>query len=67
VSFAAITLCVAPQRAIRKVSIYLVIDSDQKRLDTPSYVATSINVCKIKEIFIIPHHMKLHNKNTNSS
>jgi hypothetical protein len=36
--FAAITFCVAPQQAIPKVSIYFIIDSAQKLLDTPSYV-----------------------------
>jgi len=38
VSFAAITLCVASQRAVPKVSIYFVIDSFRKFLDTPSYI-----------------------------
>jgi hypothetical protein len=37
VSFAAITLCVASQRGIPKVSVYFVIDLVRKRLDTPSY------------------------------
>jgi hypothetical protein len=37
VSFAAITLCVASQRVIPKVSVYFVIDSDRKLLDTPAY------------------------------
>jgi len=36
-SFAAITLCVASQRVVSKVSLYFVIDSVRKRLDTPSY------------------------------
>jgi hypothetical protein len=36
VSFAAITLCVASQRDIPKVSVYFVIDSVRKLLDTPS-------------------------------
>jgi hypothetical protein len=38
VSFAAITLCVTSQRVIPKVSVYFVIDSFRKLLDTPSYV-----------------------------
>jgi hypothetical protein len=38
VSFAAITLCVASQRVIPKVSLYFVIDSVRKLLDTFSYV-----------------------------
>jgi hypothetical protein len=37
-SFAAITLYVASQRVIPKVSVYLFIDSIRKLLDTPSYV-----------------------------
>jgi hypothetical protein len=37
VSFAAITLCVASQRVFIVVSVYFVIDSVRKLLDTPSY------------------------------
>jgi hypothetical protein len=37
VSFADITLCVASQRAIPKVSVYFIIDSVRKLSDTPSY------------------------------
>jgi hypothetical protein len=37
VGFVAITLCVASQRVILKVSVYFVIDSVRKLLDTPSY------------------------------
>jgi hypothetical protein len=40
VSFAAITLCVASQRVFIFVSVYFVIDSVQKLLDTPSYLYT---------------------------
>jgi hypothetical protein len=36
VSFAVITLCVASQRVFVVVSVYFVIDSVQKVLDTPS-------------------------------
>jgi hypothetical protein len=36
VSYAAITLCVAPQRVFMVV-VYFVIDSVWKHLDTPSY------------------------------
>jgi len=36
-SFASITLCVASQRVILKVSVYFVIDSVRKLLDTPLY------------------------------
>jgi len=35
VSFANITLCVASQRVF--IVVYFDIDSDRKRLDTPSY------------------------------
>jgi hypothetical protein len=35
VSFAAVTLCVAPQRAIPKVRVYFVINSVRKLLGTP--------------------------------
>jgi hypothetical protein len=36
VSFAAITLCVASRRVFIVVSLYFVIDSVRKLLDTPS-------------------------------
>jgi hypothetical protein len=39
VSFAAITLCVAPQRVF---IVYFVIDSVRKLLDIPSYVAATV-------------------------
>jgi hypothetical protein len=38
VSFAATTLCVASQRVFIVVSVYFVIDSVRKLLDTPSYL-----------------------------
>jgi hypothetical protein len=38
VSFVAITLCVASQRVIPKVSVYFVIDSVRKLLDTHLHV-----------------------------
>jgi hypothetical protein len=38
VKFAAITLCVASQRVFIVVSVYFVIDSVRKLLDTPSYM-----------------------------
>jgi hypothetical protein len=41
VSFSAITLCIASQRVIPKVSVYFVIDSVRKLLDTTSYWKTS--------------------------
>jgi hypothetical protein len=39
VNFAAITLCIASQRVFVVFVVYFVIDSDQKRLDTPSYTS----------------------------
>jgi hypothetical protein len=39
VSFVAITLFVASQRVFIVVSVYFVIDSVRKLLDTPSYIA----------------------------
>jgi hypothetical protein len=41
VSFIAITLCVASQRVFIVVSVYFVIDSVQKLLDTPSYLVNN--------------------------
>jgi predicted transcriptional regulator len=46
VSFAAITLCVASQRVFIVVSVYIVIDSVRKLLDTPSYVFTALYLAK---------------------
>jgi len=44
--FAAITLCVASQRVFIVVSVYFVIDSVRKLLDTPSYAPQKgDNVC----------------------
>jgi len=40
VSFATITLCVASQRVFIFVSVYFVIDTVWKLLDTPSFIAT---------------------------
>jgi len=37
VSFAGITLCVDSQRVFVLVSMYFIIDSVRKFLDTPSY------------------------------
>jgi hypothetical protein len=42
VSCAAISLCVASQRVIPKVSVYFVIDWVRKLLDTPSYTFRSV-------------------------
>jgi hypothetical protein len=41
VSFATITLCVASQRVFIVVSVYFVIDSVRKLLDTPSYIVNA--------------------------
>jgi hypothetical protein len=45
VSFAAIILYVASQRVVIVVSVYFVIDSVPKLLDSPSYV-----VCSFQEV-----------------
>jgi len=44
VSFAAITLCIASERVIPNVSIYFVMDSVRKLLNTPSYI-TQNQIC----------------------
>jgi hypothetical protein len=38
VSFVAITLCISPRRVIQNVSVYILIDSIRKFLDTTSYM-----------------------------
>jgi hypothetical protein len=43
VSFAAMTLCVASQRVFIVVSMYFVIDSVRKLLDTPLYSNSLVN------------------------
>jgi hypothetical protein len=42
VSFATITLCVASQRVVPKVSACFFIDSVRKRLDTPWYFCMEV-------------------------
>jgi hypothetical protein len=49
VSFAAITLYVASQRLFVIVSMYFIIDSVRKLLDTPSYVYMYRNIVKHSE------------------
>jgi hypothetical protein len=44
VSFAAITLCVAFQRAISKVIVHFVMYSVRKLLDTPPYMGSVVEV-----------------------
>jgi hypothetical protein len=51
VSFAAITLCVASQRVFNVVSVYFVIDSVPKLLDTPSYVFMAWCLVKHRDNF----------------
>jgi hypothetical protein len=53
VSFAAITLCVTSQRVFIVVSVYFVIDSVRKLLDTPSYVSIWVSN-KLYLIFCVP-------------
>jgi len=71
VSFAAITLCVASQRVFIVVSVYFVIDSVRKLLDTPSYICSddywpkfkgdmlnfcvSLRRCGRKQLFVQAH------------
>jgi hypothetical protein len=52
VSFAAITLCVSSQRVFVVVSVYFVMDSVQKRLDTPSYTSLEwpVRVILVKNV-----------------
>jgi hypothetical protein len=63
-NFASITLCVASQWVIRKVSVYFFIESVRKLLDTPSYYVLRIaimytkqqveeNIVEIKELYYI--------------
>jgi hypothetical protein len=47
VSFAAITLSDASQRVFIVVSVYFVIDSVRKLLDTPSYIAVHYRGMKL--------------------
>jgi hypothetical protein len=51
VSFATITLCIASQRVFTVVSIYFVIGSVRKLLDTPSYV---ISHCVSMTLLFVP-------------
>jgi hypothetical protein len=45
-SFDAITLCLASEQVIPKVSVYFIIDSVRKLLDTPSYFNRKlVSVC----------------------
>jgi hypothetical protein len=58
VSFAAITLCVASQRVLIVVSVYFVIDSVRKLLDTLSYASfqtflNDVNIINGSELKII--------------
>jgi hypothetical protein len=53
VSFAAITVCVASQRVIPKASIYFVIDSVRKLLDTLSYTAEERVPCRFKALIFV--------------
>jgi hypothetical protein len=53
VSFAAITLCVASQRVFIVVSVYFVIDSVRKLLDTSSY---DINIRGYGYLFLMMGH-----------
>jgi hypothetical protein len=62
VSFTAITLCVASQRVIPKVSLYFVIDSVRKLLDTLSYVV--LHGCMNTHIHTHTHTQAIGESNT---
>jgi hypothetical protein len=51
VSFAAITLCVAPQRVFIFVVVYFVIDPVRKLLDTPLSFVKQNQVTNTKDSF----------------
>jgi hypothetical protein len=51
VRFADITLYVASQRVFIVVSVYLVIDSVRKFLDTPLYVLRNKEICR--QLFVL--------------
>jgi hypothetical protein len=53
VSFAAITLCVASQLVIPKVSVHSFIDSVRKLLDTPLCVRACMCVCMKVSVNIV--------------
>jgi hypothetical protein len=52
VSFAAITLYVAPQRVFIFVGVYFVIDSVRKLLDTASYLKLAFKIIENVEVEI---------------
>jgi hypothetical protein len=66
VSFFAITLSVASQRVIPKVSVYFVIDSVRKLLDTDSYIRrvmwSSIETESFTSTHALHRHIKSHMK-----
>jgi hypothetical protein len=53
-SFATITLCVASQRVFIVVSVYFVIDSVRKLLDTPSYCINLRSILRVSK-FVTAH------------
>jgi hypothetical protein len=57
VNFTAIIFCVASQPVSIVVSVYFVIDSDRKLLDTPSYInqAMDIRYPNFLLTIILPH------------
>jgi hypothetical protein len=62
-SFAAITLCVASERLLIVVSVYFVIDSVRKLLDTLSYgtQVVSVDMADFMAIIVNSDKQKLYN------
>jgi hypothetical protein len=53
VNFAAVTLRVASQRVIPKVTVYFVIDSVRKLLDTPSYFIRTVCIVLLFPLVVL--------------
>jgi hypothetical protein len=53
VSFAAITLFVASQRVFIVISVYFIIDSVRKLLDTPSYQVQALCNVELREWIMV--------------
>jgi hypothetical protein len=58
VSFAATTLCVASQQVFIVVSVYFVIDSVRKLLDTSSYTEIVLSTAELAEFPLQKHESR---------